>query len=315
MKESVALRKRFCKDFNLPIDLFDSPYFEQRLAILDEQFNSVELYEDFMEEVNTFDNEEEYFAYYNKVKDDVINYIHTNSEYEAFNSRIVPDIYAFPRKELYSDCNDGKTFFSIDMRRANFSTLSKLFPGLVNNQNSWEVFLGMFTNLSHIQKSKYIRQVILGACNPRRQTDWERFLMVKIALSIQDELNLCHIISVSTDEILIESDSPDSMAVAELDRLIYMNCSPMFDLVKTTKFVLKKIDGFGWVKQFIQVESTDEVSDKYEFKCVSSDKFHILTKLYRGEELTDDDLVFRHNGVLAKYLTKECFKLDGSFRD
>ena len=33
--KSIGLKKRFCKDCNLPINLFDEPYFMQRLKTLD----------------------------------------------------------------------------------------------------------------------------------------------------------------------------------------------------------------------------------------------------------------------------------------
>ena len=310
MKESVALRKRFCKDFNLPINLFDSPYFEQRLKTLDAHFGCVEEYDYFMEEVSQFSNEEEYFAEYNRVKDAAINFIQNQSDYEKFTNSTAPVVRPFQRKELYSDCNDGKTFFSIDMRKANFTTIAKLYPNLIDYSNSWEEFMHKFTDIPHIIKSKYVRQVIMGACNPKKQTQWESFLMEHIALNIEKSLNLCKIISVATDEILIESESPCSMSAMSLNFIFERECPDLCGLVKITKFALKKIDGFGWVKQFIHPASTDFVMpDDYEFKCVEADKYHILTKLYRLEELTDDDLVFRYNGMLAKYLDKEMFKL------
>jgi hypothetical protein len=312
MKESISLRKRFCKDYNLPINLYDSPYFEQRLQTLDTQFNCVILYKDYMEEVSQFVNEEEYFAEYNRVKDATIQFIRNHPRYDEFtNSKVHSTCREYPRKELYSDCNDGKTFFSIDMRKANFTTIRKLYPHLVDYSNSWETFMSKFTNIEHIINSKYIRQVIMGACCPKKQVQWEKFLMESIALGIEHSLNLCHIISVSTDEILIESESPCSMSTIDLISIIDKAWADfkLVDMVKVSKFRLKKIDGFGWVKQFIHEGSTDGLSDKYEFKCVEADKYHILMKLYNNEELTDDDLVFRHDGLLARYLDKEQFKL------
>lgn len=307
MKESIALRKRFCKDYNLPINLFDSPYFEQRLKILDTQFNCVEKYELFLGEISKFKNEEEYFAEYNRIKDNAIQFIQNRSGYVEFTNSNVPTLMDFPKKELYSDCNDSKIFFSIDMRKANFTTLSKLYPDLVDYASCWEGFMSNFTDMSHILDSKYIRQVILGACNPKKQTQWERFLMGNIALSIENKLNCCHIISVSTDEILIESESCHSMSATSLQSMID---ETMRDKVKVSKFLLRKIDGFGWVKQFIRSDCADgTLMGNYEFKCVESDKYHILCKLFNGVALTDDDLVFNYNGNLATYLDKTVFSL------
>ena len=310
MKESISLRKRFCKDYNLPITLYDSPYFEQRLEELDRHFNCVCRYNLFLKELERFQNEEEYFAYYNQVKDSAIQFIQSRSGYEEFINSKVPTLREFPKKELYSDCNDGKTFFSIDMRKANFTTLSKLYPDLVGGEQYWEEFLGRFTDLEHILLSKYIRQVILGACCPKKQTQWEKFLMENVCMSIEGKLPLCKIISVSTDEILIESESPCSMSAETLLSIIERDTPFFEDMLKVSKFVLKKIEGFGWVKQFIYSISTDALSGRYEFKCVESDKYHILSKLYRGEEVTEDDLIFYYNGKLAKYINKDDFALN-----
>lgn len=308
--ESISLRKRFCKDCNLPINLYDSPYFEQRLSTIDPLFDCITDYEVFKDEINIFANEEEYFAYYNRVKDNAIKYITERPSYETFSNSDVPTLNKYPRKELYSDCNDGKVFFSIDMRKANFSVLSTLYPDLVCYREHWDDFIKMFTEFDHIKNSKYIRQVILGACNPKKQTQWERFLMENVAMSIERSLNLCHIISVSTDEILIESESPVSMSSMELNSIVDRECKSISHLLKVTKFKLRKLEGFGWVKQFLHPSSTDYVLPEcYEFKCVEADKFHILAKLYRGEEITDDDLVFYNNGHLARYLNKEEFNL------
>ena len=72
---SIGLKKRFCKDCNLPINLFDEPYFTQRLQILDVHFGCVKKFNDFCAELEDYDNEQTYFTYYNTVKDSVINMI------------------------------------------------------------------------------------------------------------------------------------------------------------------------------------------------------------------------------------------------
>lgn len=311
MKESVQLRKRFCKDFNLPIAIFESPYFEDRLNTIDKLFNCVELYDLFLEEVDRFNTEEEYFAEYNAVKDRAISYIQSHSKYAEFSDSYVPKSpVQFPKMELYSDKNCDKVFFSIDMRKANFSTLRLLFPEIVDNCDCWEDFIGKFTDLQHLKSSKYIRQVILGACNPKKQTQWEKYLMEGIAMSIDKRIsNLCHIVSVSTDEILVESDSNCSMSACSMLSVIEQQCPDIADFVRVSKFKLQKLSGFGWVKKFIHQSSTDGITDEYEFKCVEAEKFHILVELYNGGNISDDDLVFMHNGKKAKYLDALDFKL------
>ena len=40
---STTLKKRFCKDTNIPINLFQEPYFSERLKLYDNVFNSLRI--------------------------------------------------------------------------------------------------------------------------------------------------------------------------------------------------------------------------------------------------------------------------------
>lgn len=81
---SIALKKRFCKNCNLPIDLFDEPYFSERLEILDFQFDCVRKFNEFCVEMEKFEDEQAYFQYYNTIKESVINMIKANSDFNKF---------------------------------------------------------------------------------------------------------------------------------------------------------------------------------------------------------------------------------------
>lgn len=83
---SIQLKKRFCKDCNIPITVFDNPYFYERLAALDTIFNCVKQFNLFCAEMQQFDNEQDYFEYYNSVKDRMISDIKGNQAYQYFNT-------------------------------------------------------------------------------------------------------------------------------------------------------------------------------------------------------------------------------------
>lgn len=84
---SIQLKKRFCKDCNLPIAVFDNPYFYQRLCTLDILYDCVDKFDQFCFEMMNFANEQSYFEYYNSVKDAMINHIKENAEYQRFNEQ------------------------------------------------------------------------------------------------------------------------------------------------------------------------------------------------------------------------------------
>lgn len=194
-----SLKKRFCKDQNLPIKVYSEPIFTERLKLF-------EVYEKYLEFCSMFrirfdSDEQAYLAYYNDLKDRIINYI---KESEAFQSLNKADMYkefpiygeGIPKGDTYKDKNIGKSFLSIDMKKANFNALvhygneigTPFAPNLTHDiDKSWSQFMAMFTDIPYFATSKYIRQVVFGNCNPKRVIAYETYLMSDFLSKIQFE--------------------------------------------------------------------------------------------------------------------------------
>jgi hypothetical protein len=298
----TGLKKRFCKDCNLPINLFDEPYFTQRLKALDVQFDCVKKFDTFCADLEKYDTEQEYFEYYNTVKDSVINMIKDNTEYMKFlnddfaDVRVVTKNITLGNKNLYIEGNQDKTFISIDMKKANFSALRHYSPAIFKNVETWEQYIGFFTPSEHIRNSKYIRQVILGACNPKRQITYERYLMTMLYLHIKNELDgKVSFYSLGNDEIII-SVAGTSVSAKEIKAAIATCPQKIGELVRFEMFDLQKVGDYGWMKVIY-----DE-PERVEFKTINADIYHQIVKHYWNMPITEDDLVFRYNGVLARFL-------------
>lgn len=300
--KSIGLKKRFCKDCNLPINLFDEPYFMQRLNTLDVLFDCVSKFDVFCAELEKYDNEQNYFEYYNTVKDSIINMIKDNTEYIKFlnddfaDIRVVTKNIPLGNKNLYIEGNQDKTFISIDMRKANFSALRHYAPAIFKNMETWEQYISSFTSSEHIKNSKYIRQVVLGACNPKRQITYEHYLMTILYLHIKNELNdNVSFYSLGNDEIIISVDGTSASA-NEIKEAINSCPQKIGELVRFEMFGLQKVGDYGWMKVIY-----DE-PERIEFKTINADIYHQIVKHYRNMPITEDDLVFRYNGVLARFL-------------
>ena len=298
----TGLKKRFCKDCNLPINLFDEPYFTQRLKALDVQFDCVKKFDTFCADLEKYDTEQEYFEYYNTVKDSVINMIKDNTEYMKFlnddfaDVRVVTKNITLGNKNLYIEGNQDKTFISIDMKKANFSALRHYSPAIFKNVETWEQYISFFTPSEHIRNSKYIRQVILGACNPKRQITYERYLMTMLYLHIKSELDgKVSFYSLGNDEIII-SVAGTSVSAKEIKAAIATCPQKIGELVRFEMFDLQKVGDYGWMKVIY-----DE-PERVEFKTINADIYHQIVKHYWNMPITEDDLVFRYNGVLARFL-------------
>lgn len=300
---SIALKKRFSKDCKLPIAIYDNPYFYERLCTLDVIFDCVDKFEDFCCELQSFKDEGAYFEYYNLIKDQVVTYIRNQEAFDVFNNKeVFPNIdKMYPKHNLYIDENDGRTFISIDMRKANFSALNYYSGEIFNNCASWEEFIRMFTDSEHIVRSKYFRQVVFGSCNPKRQVRYEKNLMHDllsyISEAVDDELS---VFSLDADEIIlnVENYQFSMRALREI-----VSETPIGHLVKITIFDLNRIKGTnGWMKTFYNFDKESAADDVVEFKCLDAEIYHQVVKHYYNEVITDDDLVFYHNGKLAKFL-------------
>lgn len=294
------LRYRFCKDMNLPIRVFSDSVFFDRLELLDDLYNCKDAYDRFIREVESYNNAQDYFEEYNAVKDKAIEYIKGQEAYNRFNNC---DMNAFaskfkglPAKDIYKPTFDGKTFISIDMKCANFSSLRFYDSSIFGGKNTWEEFLGMFTDNQHILNSKYVRQVVLGNCNPKRHITYEKYLMSMLlerVLECSDLLN--EIVFFSNDEVIFDvSEYNDTERHKILDELA--SVTSRFDVpTETVMFRLGKIDGCdGYIRYF-----DDET---YDLKGVNNFYIPFILRKLKGEDVTDKDKLFIYEGLLCEVM-------------
>ena len=296
MEISEKLKERFCKDCNIPIKLFMEPFFTNRLIALNPFYNSYAKYLTFIEEYKKagYKNEQEYFEEYNKIKDNAMDFIKNNKAYQEFNSC---DMSKFsinaklPSNDIYKPSNDGRKFISIDMKKANFSSLYHYNPAIFDNCSSWEEFISKFTNNQHIKNSKYIRQVILGNCNPKRHITYEKYLTYKLLEYLMAIFDI-KVEYFSNDEIVLEYTNNDiENKVADFIKANNIE-------FRVTRFTLYKIENTdGYYKEI----ETDN-NPIYEFKSLDSFSLPLVVRAAVGEEPCDLDNYFIAEGRLAKFI-------------
>ena len=302
---SIVLKKRFCKDCNLPISVFDNPYFEERIKLLNRlwNFNCVEEFDAFCYYLEGFNSEQDYLEYYNSVKDDIITFIQNNDAFKTFVSDMDSPQYKvhpqFPSRNLYVEENAGKTFISIDMKKANFSALRYYNPDIFCGCETWMQFVQMFTDSKHICLSKYIRQASMGACNPKVQIRYEKYIMNDLARIICEEYPNTSVYAVNTDEIIISvNDTDGGFEMQSFYDFVFH--TKYKSIVRISQFRLEKIANTkGWNKLFLDASGMCGFA---EFKCLSSDIYPQIARYELGEEPTENDLVFYHDGRLARYM-------------
>lgn len=303
---SNKLKQRFCKDCKIPISVYDEPYFSERLELYDKFYNSKEKWNVFLNEVAKYDCDQDYFEEYNRVKEQAMFSIKESDAFKRFNNE---DMNKFsvkysdlPTKDIYKESNVNKLFISIDMKKANFSALQHYDSNVFGDSKTWEDFIGEYTNNKHIINSKYIRQVVLGNCNPRRQVTYEKYLMGEVLSHIEKYNLKDKVVFFSNDEIVFDM-SEDNV---ELKFLLYMCKCLQEDInedlnipCRVELFKLLNIKGTdGYLKEVIK--NIDE--REYKIKCLNNYMLPFVIRRLQNQEITENDKVFIREGLLSKFI-------------
>lgn len=305
MEVSTRAKERFCKDCNIPIKIFQEPYFTDRLKLYDRFFGTLAKWDVFIKELRKFPCEQDYFEEYNRVKDAAILDINESEAYQKFNQEDMNQYSVthknLPGKDIFKTSNNGKCFLSIDMRKANFSALHHYDSAIFGGANTWEEFIGKYTDLRHIICSKYIRQVIMGNCNPKRHSTYEKYLMDFVLTDLTKiyDASLDRIVFFSNDEIILDLSDLDQEHRIQMTQKIRNGVNDSSIPLKTELFILHKIIGTdGYYKEILNENGDTEI----EFKCLNNYVFPFVLRTFLGEEVMESDKVFYYEGLLAKFV-------------
>lgn len=302
---SKELNKRFCDDRKIPLKIYSGSIFIDRLKL----FGEYENYINYCQEVRRmFDDTQKYFEYYNQIKDKAIDYIKCSETFQLLNSDDMNKYackYNFPQSDVYKASNIGKRFISIDMSKANFSALvaygRTIGTEFFKNFNYRE-FMEQFTNVEHIINSKYIRQVIFGNCNPRRQVTYEKYLMSLLLerLLNEDSIYERHVSSLCSDEIILKADEFNTDTILKIQEVV--DEMSLTIPLKLEYYQLGKVEGSDAFIKKVFSDLEYELSYTYDIKCASPDEAPFIYRLVKNQPIKDEDNIFYYNGKLAKLI-------------
>lgn len=316
----ISFRRRFVKDYNLPINVVDSPFFEYYMETYD-WFPKKEYNELLADIDNRFQgNLNLWLEEYAEIRDDIITTLENLDAYKDFNSRdmkeweVPKEMRSFPDMNIYNQSSVGKTFVSIDLKKANFQALRFVNPDIVLEAETYEEFIDKFIGYEseYFRTSKYTRQVIFGKLNPKRTITVEKFIMSKIyAFLMEDIMNItseydAKLVAFKSDELIFEVNSENPA----------VGTQPLFDYWKTQikeKFDIDvHIDLFK-VGRIETRNHNDVIVDCYirtnlltgeeTLKSCSQIFYPQFYKIWKGkeEDIRDYDLVFLAEGQLATF--------------
>lgn len=302
------LRLRFLSDCNLPCNIAISPYFEDRLELLEEEYGAKTSYDNLLELIDSrFDgNSNKFLEYYHQVRDTIITTILNSEAYKEFisNDKFVKNVKPIcSNRNLYTNEQDGCMFISYDMKKANFQTLRYANPAIVYDTDTYENFIGIFTDLDYIKHSKYTRQVIFGKLNPKRTMNLEKWITNEFCGSLFSLLTHTKLeyFSLNADEIIFKFNGTEE----EFEKL-EIEATKVFEGVvfKGSKFKLH-------ARQF-KLATSSSILTVYEkedylnahkriLKGVPATYMPQVYKLLGGLEIKPSDLKFYYEHEICSF--------------
>lgn len=289
--------KRFVRDYDLPIKIFSEETFNYLLDLYEDSLGSRTKYNLLVETVSKFESEDKFLSNYYDIRNRVINAVKETEAFNDFNTGSMSEYKVesdYPQRNAFNIDNVGKTLVSIDLVKANFQALKYVDKDIVLGCDTYKEFLSKFTDLDYMLNSKYLRQFIFRNLNHKRQMKVEKYLMFNLLNGLLgDRINKEDIISLYTDEIIFELKENREIDLEELTAYI----KNKFSLdVNIEVYKLSRLGDKGYyVKNFVSKEGK-------ELACVPDIYYPQAYKKMYGLEVNDYDLMFVHEGLIAKFL-------------
>lgn len=297
---SNKARERFVSDYSLPIQLYKGDYFDYFVNLYDEMYGIKEKLVIFEAAIDECGSEDLFFEAYYKIRDNILSDIKANPAYDLYNN-IDMNKYGigkqdFSTADIFKPLNHGKNFVSIDLVKANYQVMKLLDESLVFNSDSYQEMIGQYATgrlFEYMSNSKYLRQVIFGNLNPKRQTTMQKYYTFKIINYMLDNgmIDRSEIEYFTFDEIVISGgmnlgilESLKQRIKEHLNLDVKIECFEL-EYVEKRNFYVKKFD-----------------NGNFEFKALPVVYFAQAFKEYYNLPIVDNDKRFLYEKKVAQFV-------------
>jgi hypothetical protein len=301
------LARSLIKDYDLPIQFYEEPYFSYFVELFDPYYqikDKIKLMEADLDLVTV----SEFVGQYRKVSERAIEVLKANPAFQKFNEATLqltapPQGFAQAQK-LYTSNHKDQLICSVDLVKANFSVLWAHDPAMFDYSRNYEEWLARFTSSKYLQGSKKIRQVIFGNLNPKRQQTVQRHYMswVKHYL-MQSGLTENQILLASSDELVFKVDNIHTLTEQVQSAFQQPETKALQNSYRLNTFTLTKLHED--YEYFVKVYTNP--AGKIEFKNIPQNYLPQAVRLWQKEAVTELDRKFIIEGLMATF-DEELFK-------
>jgi hypothetical protein len=303
--DNTAKYIRFTKDYNLPINLFNDEMFDYYRTLYKDFWPAIaeELMEKEIAECGSVDN---WLVEYSKLRDKIIHTLEESDEYKDFNSRSLDEYTLhnknFQERNIYTQETDGKTFLSIDLKKANFQALK--YVGVIKD-DTYEDFIKRMGGSDYFTNSKYLRQVIFGKLNPKKQMKVEKYLLCTVLQTLQYPMAGLQLFSFGTDELVYERDGDFThkemlyIQSESIEKFIKtgLGLDIRVEPVKITRLPVVNSHG-NTVDAYVR---TNIITGEEKLKKVSTTFYPQVYKLWKGIPIEERDKKFFFENQIATF--------------
>ena len=304
MTLSNSIKVRFLKDFKIPIQVVQEPFFSYAIETLDPVLNTQGKLDLLIDIVSNLGNEELFFAESNHVKKTIIDTVQATPSYrqlqqDKLEKYDISKDNQVKQADIYHMGNVNKTFISLDLKHANFNVMKMYDTSLVMGFDSYESLVGSISQFEYFKQSKYLRQVIFGNMLPKKQQKLQKWVMSQLIHMLHTDIGIAmeDFVSASADEVLFVIDPENADKFVEMiNRKLSGNetTKEFASWVRVESFKLESIGNKTFfVKRFMD--------NSVDFKGIPSFLFMQVFKKYIEENEEELDRVFYHEGFMATF--------------
>jgi len=280
--------KGFCKLFDLNIPVYSEfDYYISQLSKVPKfsnLHNLIRLYEEAESDIDDM------YKFRIKKADEIINFLKSTRAYEELiYDNLLPDL---PTTKNFQ-YEEGKKYISIDLKKANWSSVKKYDPAFLNELgDTYEVFLDKFNIPELFKHSKSFRQFVFGNINPKRQIKAQRLMVQNLIDEIGNSLKLeC----IRHDELIYSFDK-----FIDINSLYSVYIESNKYNVKI--FTIERVEDFKIESYY---DPQGNLSGKSMVGCNGNLYFINLKKYITGEDIDIRDLYFRMDNRLAVWYNEK----------
>lgn len=317
--ETKQLHRKFIKDFNLPLQVVQEPYFSERLKYLEEDYGANTNYLNLLETIRDHfgSHQNKFMEYGHSLADRIVGDIVNSDAYKKDFLRLLPtkqEIEQHNRsikdkitngKKLYTQEQDGCMFVSFDMKKANFQLIRYTCPAVLHDAKTYEEYISNFTDFDYFKFSKGLRQAIFGKVSPKEVSQAELCISSEFFLYMNGLIGEKYEpYSINNDEVIFKFKGTEEEFLR--DKLVDGNDVEFKGITfRATKFILhSRVFQLATSDQQLVVFEKEDIlkAHKRTLACCPATYHPQVYKALRGVEIGSNDLVFYYEHELCKFM-------------